>query len=237
MASGLITLALHIGVLILGAFLFCLFARKNFKIKWFLIAIFVFVIYDIFLTRFYGAIPEVLGQRWNWTGKLMSFGLMLGIAALPIFGWQKVGLTFKQNKGSWPAWALLGVLSAVIFYFAITTGDGPSDRETIAFQWTMPGLDEELFYRGVLLLALNEAFSGKRNILWAPIGYGGLLTCILFGVIHTLAWKNGAVQFDLMTFAMTGIPSFILLWMREKTGSLLTPILAHNVANGAFNLF
>ena len=39
-----------------------------------------------------------------------------------------------------------------------------------------------------------------------------------------------------MIFAMTGVPSLILLWLREQTGSVVMPILAHNVANGAFTV-
>jgi membrane protease YdiL (CAAX protease family) len=30
---------------------------------------------------------------------------------------------------------------------------------------------------------------------------------------------------------MTGVPSLILVWMRERTGSLLLPILLHNFGN------
>ena len=237
MIDMILTANLHVSVLVIGAIIFCLFARKNFNVKWFLGAVALYFIYDFFLTRFYGMVPSFIGENWNWTGKLMSTAAMGVVAAFAIFGWRKVGLTFKQKEKSAPAWIFLGILSVLIFFIAIKTGDGPDDLETIAFQWTMPGIDEELFYRGVLLLALNETFKGTRNILGAAIGFGGILTCILFGVIHALAWKDGGVTWKLATFAMTGIPSFILLWLREKTGSLIAPILAHNVANGASCLF
>jgi len=237
MIASLMTVALHIGVLVAGALIYLVLARRGFRLNWFIFALILYVIYDAFLSRFYGNLPNFIGVEWNWTGKLMAIAAMLVIAFLPAFSRRKVGITVKQNAGSWTAWAVLAVMTITIFYFAYTGGDGRSNWETIAFQWTMPGLDEELFYRGLLLLALNEAFSGRLNILGAPIGFGGLLTCILFGAIHSLAWKSGGVAFDLATFATTGIPSIMLLWMRERTGSLLAPIIAHNVANGAFNLF
>jgi len=60
---------------------------------------------------------------------------------------------------------------------------------------------------------------------------------LLFGMVHALMFKDGAISFDAITFLITGGPSLILLWMREKTGSLLLPALAHNVSNGVFTLF
>lgn len=233
----LLTAVLHVGVLVAGAILWVAFARRGIRIGWFAAALGLYVAYDAFLSRFYGLVPNVIGENWNWTGKLMALGAMLLVAAIPAIGWRRAGLTLRQNPGAWTAWAALAVLTAIIFYFAVTMGNGRSDWETIAFQWTMPGFDEELFYRGVLLLALNEAFSGRLKIFGAPIGFGGLLTCILFGAIHALAWTEGAVEFDPITFALTGGPAIILLWMRERTGSILAPVIGHNVANGAFTLF
>lgn len=40
----------------------------------------------------------------------------------------------------------------------------------------------------------------------------------------------------LYDFLLTGVPSFLLLWMRERTGSIVMPILAHNIANGVSTL-
>ncbi len=128
-------------------------------------------------------------------------------------------------------------MSALFFYMAISGADGRDDWETVAFQWTMPGLDEEVFYRGVLLVAMNEAFAKRISILGAPIGFGGLLTSALFGLAHGLSFGPGGFEFELGFFLMTGGPSILLLWMREKTGSILLPVIAHNIANGAFTMF
>ncbi len=236
--DSILTIGLHWGVLIVGALVWLAIDRKSFRPGWFLAALVIYAGYDFFLSRAFREIPNVIGEEWNWTGKLMAIAFALAVAALPAFGWRKVGLTLRQARGSWTAWAMLAALTAVFFYFAVTTGDGePANPETIAFQWTMPGFDEELFYRGVLLVALNEAFRARANILDALIGWGGLMTSVLFGAAHALAWDDGALAFDLATFAMTGGPSLILLWLREKTGSIVMPIIGHNVANGAFTLF
>lgn len=219
---------------VIGALLF----RKSFRLSWFICALALYVLYDFLLTRAFFAIPHLPeGADWNWLGKIMSLAGMLIVAALPMFGYARAGLTLKQNRNSWPAYLLFVALSALFFYFAIAGADGRDDWETIAYQWTMPGLDEEVFYRGVLLLAMNEAFARRISILGAPIGYGGLLTSVLFGLAHGLSYGSGGFDFDPMTFAMTGGPSLLLLWIREKTGSVLLPIIAHNIANGASALF
>jgi len=238
MSAELFLILGQIGVIaVLGA-LGALILRQKISMTWFVIALLLYIVNDVLLTRALFTIPNVFPNAdWNWLGKLLALAGTLAVAALPSFGFSRSGLTLRHQPNSQSAIMVFAILTIVIFYFAITTGDGPDNIETIAFQWTMPGLEEEIFYRGVLLLAMNEAFRAKAPILGAPIGYGGLLTCILFGLGHAMDFSNGSYSFDTITFIVTGGPSLILLWIREKTGSLLLPIIAHNVANGAFTLF
>lgn len=217
-----------------GAFLL----RRDFKAGWFIAALLLYVVYDFLLTRAFFTFPDPLeGVDWNWSGKLASLAGMLIVAATPLFGFRRAGVTLRQGTGFGFAFVVFILFVALFFYMAISGADGRDDWETIAFQWTMPGLDEEVFYRGVLLLAMNEAFRGRLNVIGAPIGYGGLLTSVLFGLAHGLSYGEAGYSFDGMTFLMTGGPSLILLWLRERTGSILLPVIAHNVANGAFTVF
>lgn len=227
----------HCGVILFLGLAGSLAFRRSFRPSWLFGALVFYLVYDFALSRFYRLVPNLPeGSDWNWTGKAMGIAATLALASLPFVGWRRAGLTWRQAKGSWTAWVVFGVLTAALFMAAALDGAGPADAETIAFQWTMPGLDEEPFYRGVLLLALNEAFTARRRVLGAPVGYGGVLSCVLFGIIHAMSYGDGGYAFDAMTFAVTGIPAAILLWMRERTGSVVLPVLAHNVANGAFNV-
>ncbi len=231
LAAGQISVLAALGLI--SALVF----RKSFRLRWFLAALALYLVYDFLLTRGFYAIPNLPeGSNWNWLGKFMSFGGILTIAALPMFGWKRVGVTLRQKPG-WPM-ALFALFALTAFYvsFALMANDGPDDPETMLYQWTMPGLDEELFYRGVLLLALNEAFRARANILGAPIGYGGILTCVIFGLAHALGFGRDGWSFEPIYFLITCVPSFLLLWMRERTGSLLMPVVAHNVANGVSTL-
>lgn len=191
---------------------------------------------DALVLRGYGLVPNLFPGEWAWTGKLLATVGLLLVAALPRLGLRRCGVTIVQAPGSGAAWIVFAALAAAILVLAFVHGDGRDSLDTIAFQWTMPGIEEELFYRGLLLLALNEALDGGRPRL-AGIGWGGMLACVAFGLGHALFWRSGALSFDPVAFVLTGGPALLLAWFRARTHSLLLPVLAHNVANGAFTLF
>jgi membrane protease YdiL (CAAX protease family) len=211
--------------------------RRDFRSGWFIAALAIYVLYNGLLTRAFFTIPNFpLQADWNWLGKTMSFVGMLIVASLPVFGYRKVGLTFRQRPGFRTPLVVFLILMGLFLCLAILDTSEMADIETIAFQWTMPSIDEELFYRGVLLLMMNEAFARRASILGAAIGYGGLLTSLLFGLAHGFGFSEGSFHFDVITFSVTGIPSLILLWLRERTGSLLLPVLGHSASNGLFTV-
>ena len=232
MNEGLVSvLAICSGLVVLGA-IAGLVDRRNFSPQWLFVSAGLFFLNDAALTRLYGLIPDFVGGDWNWTGKVLALAITLAVAAHPAFGWKRSGLTLKQNDGSLASALIVAVLLIAVFiYFALASNNGGATRETMAFQLTMPGLEEEPFYRGILLLALNEAFRGRFRALGIEWGWGALLSSALFGMAHGFGYDDGAFAFDLMTFLLTGVPSLILVWMRERTGSLLLPILLHNFGN------
>ena len=227
----------HVGVIAAFGAIGAVLYRRDFHMGWFIAALALYILYDGLLTRVFFVIPNFpVESSWNWLGKLMSLIGMLIVASLPMFGYRRVGLTLAQRSGfRTPLVVFLGLMGLFV-YLAISDASEVADMETIAFQWTMPSIDEELFYRGVLLRMMNEAFTRRVSILGAAIGYGGLLTSLLFGLAHGFGYSEGSFHFDPMTFAVTGIPSLILLWLRERTGSLLLPMLGHSASNGLFTV-
>ena len=161
--NGLIGLGGTLFLLLVAGALIGLSDRARFAPRWLLIAALLVAINDALLTRFYGAVPNLWpGADWNWQGKLLALAASLVIASIPAFGWRRVGLTLAQEPGS-----LRAVLPVLLlyggFFLAIAlgfSGDAAS-AEDIAFQLTMPGLEEEIFYRGILLYALFRAFGGR----------------------------------------------------------------------------
>ncbi len=237
MNNEIMTIAGQLAPIVVLGFVGALFFRQGFNAKWLFVALVLYLINDLFVTRALWTLPSLFPDaRWNWEGKAYALIATLVVASLPQFGWKRIGLTWHQGKNPWLAYLLMAVLTLFFFALAALDGNGPSDWETIAFQWTMPGLEEEVFYRGTLLLAMNEAFPRKTNFLGAPIGYGGLLATLLFGFAHAISFGTQGFSFEIGIFLITGVPAFALLWLKERTGSLVLPIVGHNIANGASNI-
>ena len=230
--NGFIGLAGTLAILLfLGAAL-GLADRRNFSARWLAIAALLVAINDVLLTRCYGLLPDLVGGAWNWQGKLMALAATIAIAAFPAFGFRRVGLTLSHEPGSLKAAA--PVAAAYCAFFVVIGLLFPADQgsaEDIAFQLTMPGLEEELFYRGILLFALDQAFRGRKRLLGVDWGWGAVLSCLLFGMTHAFGYSDGSFSFDPVTMALTGIPSFIAVWLRLRTGSLLIPMVLHNFGN------
>ena len=88
-------------------------------------------------------------------------------------------------------------------------------------------LPEEVFFRGYLQSRLN-LICGRPWRLWsAEIGPGLFATALVFTLCHLLIsvnWLRIAIFF----------PALLFGWMRERTNSLLAPILFHALSNLTF---
>lgn len=230
--NGLIGLGGVLAILLLVGGLIGLADRQRFAPSWLLIAALLVVINDAFLTRAYGRLPDLIGGDWNWQGKLLALAATLAIAALPAFGWRRSGLTLSQQPGSLKAAIPVVALYCAFFVvIALAFPSGENDAEATAFQLTMPGVEEEPFYRGILLFALDRAFTGRKRFLGVDWGWGAVLSCLLFGMAHAFGFSDGQFSFDAIIMTLTAIPSFLAVWLRLKTGSVLLPIVMHNFGN------
>jgi membrane protease YdiL (CAAX protease family) len=207
--------------------------RGRFSARWLMIAAGLVLLNDLLLTRVEGLLPDLFGASdWNWEGKLLALAATLAIAALPAFGWRRSGLTLAQAPGSLKSSIPVLILYCAFFVaIAFAFPSDHADADTIAFQLTMPGFEEEPFYRGILLLALDQAFTGRLRLLGVDWGWGAILSCALFGMAHAFGFGQGHFTFDALTMALTALPSLIGVWLRLRTGSLLMPIVMHNFGN------
>ncbi len=230
--NGLIGLAATLALLLFVGAVLGLADRRNFSVRWLAIAALLVAINDALLTSGYGLLPDLIGGAWNWQGKLMALTATIAIAALPAFGFRRVGLTLAHEPGSLKAAAPVAAAYCVFFVgIAMLFPADQASAEDVAFQLTMPGLEEELFYRGILLFALDQAFRRRKHLFGVDWGWGALLSSVLFCMTHAFGYTDGSFSFDPITMALTGIPSFIAVWLRLRTGSLLIPILLHNFGN------
>ena len=237
--NGIIGILGVTAVLLLAGGALGLLDRRRFSFPWLLAAIALVVVNDVMLTRGYGLLPNLFPQGdWNWQGKILALAATLIVASLPVFGWRRSGLTLVQAAGS-----LRAAVPVVLLYVAFFTGiawlfpSQPATAETIAFQLTMPGLEEEAFYRGVLLFALDRAFLARKRFLGVEWGWGAPLSCVAFGLAHAFGFSGGEFAFDPLTMALTAVPSLIGVWLVLRTRSILLPVVLHNFGNAITLLF
>jgi hypothetical protein len=89
--NGLIGIVATLVLLLLAGFAIGRLDRRNFSPTWLLVAALLVLVNDALLTRFYGTLPNLLPGERNWQGKLLALAATLAIAALPAFGWRRVG--------------------------------------------------------------------------------------------------------------------------------------------------
>ncbi|GAB4477184.1 MAG: hypothetical protein OHK0044_23500 [Burkholderiaceae bacterium] len=183
------------------------------------------------LTALPASLPgeRLIGNRWNWAGGLLAGAGMLVLAASLVrragFAWREFGLTWSQQPGSWRAAARVALPVLALNYAAMTLSRfrlPGVPLETWLYQATVPGLAEEIAFRGVLLALADRAFAARATIGGAPIGWGGAIVTASFFAAHGVALGT----------ALGVLPAALLyLWLRARTGSLVLPVVVHNAWN------
>jgi uncharacterized protein len=236
MLDSLLTTFAAAGILFVLGSIIGFFQRDQFNLKWLLLATALLFINFFLIFRCFTILPEWMnfeGAQWNWVGKSLALLATLAFMSRPSFGWRRCGMTLHQNvEGRTQTYfAAIGfcmIFGALVFLFKPSE---PITNERLAFQLTMPGFEEEPMWRGIFLFALNEAFRAKKRILWAPIGWGGALTVVMFGLLHAIHFSSGVFSFGFGDLMFTSVMGFVLLWFRERSGSLVLPVLIHNFTN------
>lgn len=218
---------------------FVFFLVKGWKVdyKALFLAILAYGLYVFMVFRAGGAIPipEFLeGMQFNWLGKTMAIATsLLLVALLPNLNFRAIGATFKQREGSLkPALMVsagfLAMYWGVVAYFG---GGNTYTTEELIWQAIIPGLDEELFFRGIMMLLIFQAFSKNFRILGVDNGLAIVILTTAFGLGHGVSLGEGGLSVHWSTIFFTGTAGFTFAWLRQKTDSLVLPIAVHNVLN------
>lgn len=178
-------------------------------------------------------------MHYNWTGKLIDIAVMVTIMlALVMSGSFKrtdFAFTLKQAPGTGrglllvalPFLAVVALLAATLF-----GNPKPPSAETVFFEATLPGLAEELVWRGLLLALFDRMFSGRVTILDAALGYGAIATSLVFGFVHSVQFNSKLVLHTALdNGAFAAVTGLVLVWIRARTKSLVFPVLTHNATN------
>lgn len=94
----------------------------------------------------------------------------------------------------------------------------------IGYHLFFVAIPEEIFYRGYMQTRLDEVWPPRWNILGATLGWGWLVTCLVFALGHSLVqfqWWHIFIMF----------PSLVFGWMRARTGGIIAGAFFHAWSN------
>lgn len=186
-------------------------------------------------------LPSLLGWgfgEWNWVGKVCSIFFQVTIIYLFFrANVEQIGLKLFNPRRDLLLGFFVGLIPVgcnIIFsYFFATELQSTHVLETIFFQATMPGTQEELLYRGILFWLLASYLGNNGRIL------ATVCLSILFINIHifeidkatqNIIWIGTLEQITFLIVATTA-----LAYTRLKTSSIWPSILCHNIINtGSF---
>lgn len=175
-------------------------------------------------------------QYWNWSGKLLAIlGSILFLIFYKKFPISGYGITVHQKTNS----IRFSLIILSVFVFAsILIGFFASDKtnfnlDTLMFQLTMPGIDEELAYRGIMIGLLSQVLVSNWKIKKLNLGNPSILiTSILFGLLHALNLdKNYTLSFNILYFLWIFCFAFAVGWVFVKSKSILFPIVIHSTTD------
>ncbi len=103
---------------------------------------------------------------------------------------------------------------------------------TVIWQFIFSGFGEEFMFRGYFQSRLNQAFGRPLRLFGIQFGVGLIAASLLFGLFHAANTYDPAVGLSSLAwgwalFTFTG--GMFLGVIREKTGTLLAPGIAHGL--------
>lgn len=175
---------------------------------------------------------QLIKGKWNWTGKLA--GIIFGIFTYIILRDKLKSfdfLQFRQNPKTFFKTLVVALIMVCTSFFSYFDSVKEFDWETLIFQLTMPGFDEEIIFRaillGLLLTSLNDNIKIGRWTLGNP---SILIVNLLFGLVHGIHFKNN-FGFEPYPFFASSLYGYVWGWITIKSRSILLPVISHNLTN------
>jgi uncharacterized protein len=97
------------------------------------------------------------------------------------------------------------------------------------FSWVIVGLSEEVVFRGFFQTALARFWHGSAMLFGVPVPVAGLLAAAIFTLAHDSFRPMSADPRQLVLAFVLGVYYAVAYF---RTGSLLAPIIAHNLVDG-----
>jgi membrane protease YdiL (CAAX protease family) len=179
----------------------------------------------------------IIDGKWNWTGKIFA---ILGSSVFIMFYKRFDSKNYYLKLNQHPSFIQKGILVVLLiqlfkcitnYYFGSSLN---GSFETILFQSTVPGLDEEIAYRGIMLGLLSNVLSPFRMKIFHP---AIIVKATLFGLVHGLVvTQSFELYFDIFPFLNSFVLGIIWGWLTIRSGSILLSLISHNLFNVPINL-
>ncbi|MDR3528050.1 MAG: CPBP family intramembrane metalloprotease [Rhizomicrobium sp.] len=176
--------------------------------------------------------------HYNWGYKVFSlaFGLMFAIILIDSgkFRSRELGLSFLQAPGTGRMLltVILPCLVLLVVLPAMPRGAKDHSLETVLFQATMPGLTEELAFRGLYLALFDRMFTARFRVFGAELGYGAIATSLVFAMAHVVRFDAHFIpQVAIVPGITMTLFALFMVWVRCRSRSLVLPVMLHNLGN------
>ena len=151
-------------------------------------------------------------------------------------GWT-LNAVFKFAVG----WLIISVLLNLLFTFKSQINysrDILHITTDLIFDFIVTPFSEEILFRGLIMTLLIYFCPGKIKISKLNISYAVLFSTLFFSLAHVgINFQTLTIDyFNTMQLLFTiGLGLFYAM-MRERTGSLLGPFLAHGISDGSISV-
>lgn len=179
---------------------------------------------------------NLFGGHRNWTGKLFALSgtLIIYLLIKKKYLSQNDFFKIRQTKNSLKPIMITTLLLLLIITIFTRFFGGHSEFtfEALLFQ-LLPGIEEEMVFRGVILGILLALVKDKWMIGKVNIGNPAIYsTAILFGLVHGLSFtEQWGIDFNFGYCFITFLYGLVWGWMTLKSKSILMPIISHNLLN------
>ena len=192
--------------------------------------------------------PETLkAYRWIWLYFHHFFQMVLSIITIILLGggFKNYGFTLKSKNLYISPAIIIGVMFGIIMTLvdhlptiisgSQITGYALNTTNVIgwlSFEWVFAGLSEEIFIRGLMMTFLMKYFKGHVKFFKWDVHVAGVIIAVLFALMHISSFWSGNLIYAIGQQIYAFILGLCYAYFYEKSKSLLSPILAHNLSNG-----
>ena len=173
-------------------------------------------------------------HHWSWQESLASATWPFVLVAVSSISLCSIGVTSRFRPG-WlkPSLIALAAAVAVPAVFFLLGSRRRLDAEGWIFLLLMPGLAEELVFRGVFQSLLNEVFGTPWRLGGAHFGWGLIIASILFAASNGLVAVDSELHYRIVIPAAIApiMLSLVSGWVRERSNSVWPSVFGHNLSN------